>query len=318
MEAHLSREELEAAHCWEADDRVARRPDMTDFRRRLRYHQAQWREAHGHPIGSQPISPKPDSKAVRLVGSRLPLDYARETGANFVTAGARDAANARLAAKEPHQSLDAQRVWADLLWSQALCFNLFGDLAFDLALADRAVHTWWPDAPGTVGDVRFEHSPGWLDPAYLGNLMSFSVAIVSDLGDGTQGVIGIDTKYHERLKREVPKPTRLARYVEVSETSGVFAPGAIDAVNGTDLTVMWLQHLLMLSMLQHPSGRWRWGRFVVVRPAGNVEYAEACARYRDLVVDPSTFASVTVEELLDADVLPAPTTAALRERYIPG
>jgi hypothetical protein len=32
-----------------------RGPGMTDFRRRLRYHQAQWREAKGHPIGSQPI-----------------------------------------------------------------------------------------------------------------------------------------------------------------------------------------------------------------------------------------------------------------------
>ena len=46
------------------------------FRRRLRYHQARWREAHGHPIGSQPIDPRPDERARRLVGSRLPLAYA--------------------------------------------------------------------------------------------------------------------------------------------------------------------------------------------------------------------------------------------------
>src|SRR5205807_8766015 len=138
---------LEAAHCWEADDHVPRRPEMTAFRRRLRYHQAQWREAQGHPIGSQPIAPKPNAGAVRLVGSRLPLAYARETGANFLTAGAHEAAKARLASKEPHQILGTQHVWADLLWSTTLAFNLFGDLATDLALADRAVHTWWPGAP---------------------------------------------------------------------------------------------------------------------------------------------------------------------------
>ena len=34
----LSRQELEAAHCWEADDQVPRRPAMTEFRRGLRYH----------------------------------------------------------------------------------------------------------------------------------------------------------------------------------------------------------------------------------------------------------------------------------------
>ncbi len=318
MNGPLSRQELEAAHCWEAVDRVPRRPDMTDFRRRLRYHQAQWREAHGHPIGSQPIAPKPNGGAVRLVGSHLPLAYARETGANFLTAAALDAVRARTSIVEPQQSFDHQRLWADLLWSPSMCFNLFGDLAADLALADRAVRSWWPDAPGTVCDVRFAHSPGRLDPAYLGNLSAFDAAIVSDVGDGTQGIVALTTKYHDRIKREIPKPTRLPRYREITERSGVFAPGAIDAVNGTDLLVMWLDHLLVLSMLQHPSGTWSWGRLVVVHPAGNVDFARACARYRDLLADPSTFSSVTVEELLDAAVLPAQTAATLHERYILG
>jgi PD-(D/E)XK nuclease superfamily protein len=83
-----SRQELQAAYCWEADDEVPRRPAMTEFRRRLRFHQAQWREANGHPIGSQPIAPRPHGKPARPVGSRLPLAYARETGANFLTANA--------------------------------------------------------------------------------------------------------------------------------------------------------------------------------------------------------------------------------------
>src|SRR5438874_3555467 len=99
----LSKEVLEAAHCWEADDRVPRRPDLTEFRRRLRYHQSQWREAQGHPIGSQPIAPKPNDRGVRLVGSRLQLAYATETGANFLTAGALGAARARTSIVEPHQ-----------------------------------------------------------------------------------------------------------------------------------------------------------------------------------------------------------------------
>jgi len=72
----------------------------------------------------------------------------------------------------------------------------------------------------------------------------------------------------------------------------------------------------VLSMLQHPSRTWRWGRLVVVYPAGNSDYADACSRYRALLVDRSTFSTVTVEELLGAGVLPAPTAAALRERYV--
>ena len=92
------------------------------------------------------------------MGSRLPLAYARKTGANLLTAGALDAARARASAPEPHQRFDHQRLWTDLLWSPTMAFHLFGDLAADLRLADRAVHAWWPQAPGTLRDVRFRYS----------------------------------------------------------------------------------------------------------------------------------------------------------------
>jgi len=58
---------------------------------------------------------------------------------------------------------------------------------------DRAVRTWWPDAPGTVREVRFAHSPGRCDPAKL---------------------------------------SHLPRFLQVAETSGAFRAGAFDAVRG--------------------------------------------------------------------------------------
>jgi hypothetical protein len=314
----LSQEELEAAHCWDPEDQVQRRPAMTAFRRAARYHQARWREANGHPIGTQPIAPRPGAPA-RLVGSRLPLEYARETGATFVTPAALDAARARTSFVEPHQSFDHQRLWADLLWSPALAFNLFGDLAADAALADRAVHAWWPDVPGTVREVRFAHSPGRLDPSYLNSLRAWDAAFVLDLGEGTRGILAVDTNYHERAKGEIPKPENMRRYLEVAERSGVFAPGATDSLKGrSEVAVMWLEHLLLHSMLQHENGEWTWGRHVVVHPAGNTDMADVCDRYRALLADESTFASVTLEELLDRRALPAATVAALRDRYVPG
>jgi len=289
----MTREELEAANAWEAEDAVPGRSAMTEFRRALRLQQSRWREAHGHPAGTQPIVPKP-GRPSRLVGSRLPLDYAQETGANFVTPAARAAARDRLAVVEPNQSIDRQRIWADLLWSPALAFNLFGDRAAQRALAPN------------VAEVRFVHSPGWLDPAYLGSLRSFDAVLVLDDG----GVVAVDVKYHERAKAEQPKPENLHRYRDVAERSGAFAPGAIDALAGrSELAVLWLEHLLLLSMLQHESGAWRRGRYVVVRPAGNSDIAGLCDRYRSLLADDSTFAEVPLEEL--------PMSKAVRERYLP-
>ncbi len=316
--AEPTRQELEAAHCWEADDLVPKRPETTAYRRRMRLHQARWREAGGHPIGTQPIVPKAGQE-VRPVGNRLPLDYAKSTGATFLTQAANDAATNRFsaAAKEPQQSLDAQRTWADLLWPTAFCFNLLGDLAADLALARTAVAAWFPDAPGTVSEVRFEHSPGRLDTDYLGNLCAFSAAFVLDLGDGERGIIGLKVAYADWNKRQPPKSERLPRYIAVSERSAVFGPDWLPAVNGTELVHVWLEHMLVHSMLQHPSGAWRWGRYVVVHPTGNVDFADTCTAYRSLLDDPSTFASMTVEDLLGGGVLPSATVTAFRDRYLP-
>ncbi|HEX6787397.1 MAG TPA: hypothetical protein VF076_09365, partial [Acidimicrobiales bacterium] len=105
--------------------------------------------------------------------------------------------------------------------------------------------------------------------------------------------------------------------LEVCDRSGAFAPTARQLLGRSDLAVMWLEHLLLHSMLQHESGTWTWGRYVVVYPEGNVDLTDAVARYREHLVDDSTYATVTVEELLAARALPGATTTALRERYLP-
>jgi hypothetical protein len=316
MPEAATRQELEAAHCWENDDRVPGRPTMTEFRRQSRYQQARWREAQGHPAGTQPIVPKPGGP-VRPVGSRIPLAYGREHGANFLTANAFDAAKARMGAVEAHQSVDHQRLWADLLSSAALSFNLFGDLAADLDLADRALHAWFPAAPGRVSAVKFAHSPGRLDASYLANLSSFDAAFILELGDGTRGVVAVDVKYHERNKPETPKPQNLARYTEVAQRSNAFARTGVESLQGrSDLCVMWLGHLLLHSMLQHQSGEWAWGRYVVVHPARNSDVAEACRRYKALLADDSTYATLTLEHLVASGALPQATAVALRDRYL--
>ena len=128
--------------------------------------------------------------------------------------------------------------------------------------------------------------------------------------------MGLDVNYHEWAKPAIAKPGGRPRQREVAERSGVFTEGAVDAVDRTGLLVTSLEHLLLLSMLQHPSGQWRWGRYVVVYPDGNVDLAGVCSSYADLLTDGSSFSSATLEQILDGDALPSSTVAALRDRYI--
>jgi hypothetical protein len=78
----------------------------------------------------------------------------------------------------------------------------------------------------------------------------------------------------------------------------VFVSDWRERIIGTDLQQIWLDHLLVLSMLQHPSKRWTWGRFVLVFPADNPSFVSAAARYGALLTDTATFSANTIEALL--------------------
>ena len=313
--AQVSPAAFRAAHCWFNVDRVPNDPAATAWKRAARLRQARWREAQGHLIGAEPYAGGDGSKPV---SSRLALDFAKDSGANFLSPNILAAARARLANPERGQTLKEERLWADLLSSMPLCFNMFGELHADAALAATAVHAWWPDAPNGNVTVRFEHSPGRSDPLFLGNKSAFDVAFEIEKADGTCGIIGVETKYHEHAKAEaVPKPKALARYTEVTEHSGQFKSNWRTAIVGTELQQIWLDHLLVLSMLQHPSKRWSWGRFVLVYPGENPSFARAAERYRDVLTDTATFEARTIESLVDVEgVLPEKVVRAFRERYL--
>jgi hypothetical protein len=303
-----------AAHCWFDVDRVPRDRPTTAWKRRARWGQALWREKRGYPKGSEPYGGGP---AATPVGSRLELAFARDSGVNFVTPGALAAARARLAEPEQYQMLKEDRLWADLLSSMPLCFNLFGDLASDSDAGRRSIRTWWPDAPTGEVRVRFEHSPGRRDRTFLGNQSAFDVAFEISTSRDTRAIVGVETKYHEHAVAEAPpKPEALARYHEVTERSGVFVEGWRERILGTDLQQIWLDHLLVLAMLQHPSKRWTWGRFVLVYPSGNPSFAAAASRYREILVASATFEARPIEHLLSPGTVADRVAVAVRERYI--
>ena len=313
----VSDDVLRAHHCLKTVDRVSNDPETTAFKRRARMHQALWREERGLEIGTHPMRPDPDDEP-SLLGSRIDLYIARQTKANFLSDVARRAVSDRLARPQPDQTINKQRLYCDLLSSMPMCFNLFADLWADLELANRALHAWWPDVPGTVSEVRFEWSPGRrLKGEYLENRSAFDVAFMLDLGNGKRGVLGVETKYHEDCKKEKrPSDERLRRYAKITAASKIMTPEAMYSIIGKELQQIWLDHLLAVSMPLHESGQWAWAGFALVHPARNPSYAQAPMKYRALLTDPKSLRVSTIESLLEANVLPASTASAFKARYL--
>jgi hypothetical protein len=205
---------------------VAEATDRSEFRKKARLMASLWREAQGLAPGTHRTRRRDVTTVCRELGSRLELGHAKRTGANFLTPTIQRQVSDRLAQPEDHELIQEERLWGDLLSSQPMCFNLFGELAANLELATSAARAWWPGRVEQVTKLRFEWSPGRRDRRYLGNRTAFDAVLMHTTARGGRGFIGIETKYHERAER--PKrlrPERLERYAELTERSGAFRPG---------------------------------------------------------------------------------------------
>jgi hypothetical protein len=284
------------------------RADNT-FQRRARLLQALWREARGLPIGERrPGVP---------LGSRLPRDSARESGANLMTPAARDAARREVAAMHAGsgQKIDEDRLWANLLSSQPLAFSLFADLARDLDLATRVLRRVWPERVAGVTGIKFEYSPGRGLAKYTHDRTAFDVYVEHTTAHGGRGFIGIEVKYHEALT-DAPAAHR-SRYDAVTEAMGCFEPELVKALRAKPLEQLWRDHMLAGSMLLETSAGWETGLYAFLHPKDNEPCRRAAQAYRDHLSDASSFDAVTLETLVAAlEAEGAPWVSELRDRYL--
>jgi len=311
-------EELKQFVCYEKSDSVSKDPEMTAFKQAARLHQAKWREMKGYPMGTHPYTPEPDEKS-RRIGSRIESAFALSNGVNFLTDTIRNAVEHRISNKEKGQMLGEDRLYCNLLSSMPMCFNMFGELHHNLDYATKAITSICPSEYLTsVEAVKFEWSPGRSDPKYLNNGSAFDVAFKTKTPDNDQGIIGVETKYHEHCtySKTLIKGEKLQRYRDVHERSHVFKSEALNNILGTELEQIWLDHLLVLSMLQHESMSWHRGKFILVAPAKNSSYKRAAEKYLSQLKDDFTFEYLTVESIIDQNILSTETSKLFRERYL--
>jgi len=278
------------------------------FQRTVRLRQAFWREKRGYPIGLHRGVP---------LGTRLLMPGAEEHLWNYLTDGIRDVVRAEVL--DPRRSegklFARPRIFDDLLSSQPLCFNLFGELTRDLALASRVMHRLVPDKVATVHRIEFEHSPGRRDPRYTADRSAFDVYVEYESIGGKKGFLGIEVKYHENMN-DALAPHR-ERYDQVAMGMGCFHANHLPDLRMKPINQLWRDHMLAGSMLL--ADGWAEGMFVVLYPSENSHAAAAIQKYQACLADSSTFATWTIESFVsaleteDAGGLPG----ELKDRYLP-
>jgi len=228
------------------------------------------------------------------------MPYAEESLANYLSDTIRQVVRAEVL--DPLQGAGKMyrqpRIFEDLLSSQPLCFNLFGELQQDLELASRTFATMLNEATVRVTSIRFEHSPGRGDPRFTGDHSAFDVFVTYQSREAHQAFVGIEVKYVENLN--VPVARHRPRYEEIADAMSVFLPDARAQLREPPLEQFWRDHLLVGSLAGDRASGFKGGVFALVYPSGNTVVSSAVAAYEQCLSDGSTFAPWTLERLLGA------------------
>lgn len=281
--------------------------DISIFQRRARVLQSIWREEQGFGCGAH----KTNSNS-RFLGSRLPMPWAQETLSNFLTTNIREVVRREVC--DPERSAGklygAPRIFNDLLSSQPLCFNLFGELSIDLPLASNVVRELTKGRFSQVNSISFEHSPGRRDACYTGDRSAFDVFIECVTSLGGRGFIGIEVKYHENLIG--PPGKHQSRYDEIANYMACFAPDAVDTLKSEPLQQIWRDHLL--AGISREVDKYDDAMFVMLYPADNEHVRNAVTAYRHCLTDTSSFSDWTLEDI--TRLIRAHSTPEWNDRFI--
>jgi hypothetical protein len=289
-------------------------PQDTRYRAAARLAQSLWRDRQRHPCGRVR---DPTTGHRRLLGSRLTPAVAR-TGANLADPALLPLVRHELAYREVGAAIEPERLWGNLLASQALVFGLFGPLKLDTALATAALRPLFPDLVGTVTDILFEHSPGRGDPAFTGDRTAFDVLVRCTTPAGRRAFLAVEVKYTEAPGGTQAPPN--GRHDALSRAAGVFADPDSRALRGGALQQFWRQQLLATAMLER--GLYDEGHVVVVAPAPNRELWNAVRLYTAQLADPeparARFEALTLERIVTciAEAGAEPAANCLAERYL--
>ena len=261
-----SEEELKKYH-------VNYKPD-TNFAAHARLLQSKWRVEKGLKMNDKPRS---------NYGNFIETESAIKNKSNYITENIKTLVVEKVNEIKKQGGLVGEpRIWNNLLSSQPLCFNLFGELYYDLKLATKLFKKLFPAKIDKVTKIDFEYSSKRNEP----DNSAFHVYVEYEL-NGVQKFFGIEVKYQENLKEESNKKAEQnfekhkEKYLALTADSGYFKPNTLKDISRPPYAQIWRDHLLSFNM----SSSKKEGSFVYLYPFQNDECNKGVNDYKRFLVD---------------------------------
>ena len=290
-----------------------------------RYLQSLWRESKNIPV----------KKNVGQSDNDVYGNYTSDPHANFMTEGIRSLVNDELSPENKGERLiEETRLRTNLLSSQPLCFNLFGELKLNIDKALQFFNILYDNYFKSIDRIEFEYNPARRDPRLTGDRSAFDVFVEYTSIAGNTGFIGIEVKYSETLnegadsvndilnKQFCNEPrTRRDRYRELS--IGLFAETNYGELEQLPAFQIWRDHLLAVAMCKAFSEKYDEGVFLFLAPYSNKKCRDGVKKYRNLLLNPddgidSHFCNAWLEEYIETldKVFDEEWTKDMKVRYL--
>ncbi len=258
--------------------------------KRMRLHQS-WYRHYKLGVG---YGTGPTKDAKTRYGYMLATEAAA-CGRNFLTQTILETVRDRLSRSGMGGGIDKFRLMHNMLSSQPMCFNLFGELSRDRKLATVLCQALWGRHISRVLDVRFEWAPT-PQRDYLGDSTAFDVFIEYKTKNGELGFISIETKLTEDFSTD--EYDRI-KYRQITEES----PWWPDDINVTKLSSskfnqLWRNHLLSYALLTHQSSTYAQGTQVVIHHPLDTKCAKTVVDYKKMLSENSCFVAFDLQEIM--------------------
>lgn len=197
----------------------------------------------------------------------------------------------------------SKQLYANLLRSEHIPFNLFIPLKSDLEFAKNVFNGLFSDSVKEVKRIEIEYAPEKVED-YLNDRTAFDTYVEYIHSDGEVGILGIEVKYTELAyplkkgsKEEKDATNSNSEYWHTAKKSGVFINWKELKFISDDFRQVWRNHLLgekikQVDKIKHFTS-------VIIYPKGNSHFRKVLKEYQDLLSIPSCIKGITYEELFD-------------------
>jgi hypothetical protein len=260
------------------------------FKARMRFHQSWYRSKKLKvPYGT---GPKPTSS--KYYGNML-AQADGDLGKNFINDHIFEVAKERVSEKKG--TLDEFRLYHNMLSSQPMSFNLFGQLVGNGELSTRLMQVLFPGEIKRVTKVLFEFAP---EPRndYLNDRTAFDVLIEYHDSSGLHAFLGIETKLADIFSQKAYKSEFYDRWLKYP--AAPWPASSMPGLQTKQVNQLWRNHLLAFSMTALGKLSYTSARFVLVYHPEDKKCVETIEAYKKLLKpEDQTFITFSLDHIID-------------------